>query len=384
MASFVSGAFNHPGVFLDRAQLEFIRLNVNLGLDPWKSAYKDMMNSSLAALDRPATPFVNVECGSNSNPDIGCKAERQDALASYAMSLAWVITRNHTYADKAISYFNAWSYTLQSHNNSNAPLQSGWSGASWTRAAEIIRYTYNGWNATDVTQFENMFRNVYIPILINGSTSNGNWELVMMEAVQGMAVFINDEDVYNRAMSKFLLRVPAYIYLTSDGELPLSTPTNNLTTPAKIIKYWQYQTTFVDGLTQETCRDFAHTGYGLASIGHVAETARIQGNNLYPDNAARGQGPNGTDVQLGKRLRLSLELHSTYDGGAVPAPNWLCNGTIGRGLGPVTEVGYDIFHTRMWYNMPYTKNLTESQRPAGTNYLFLGWETLTHANNWVW
>lgn len=144
MVTLVSGAFNHPGVLLDRAQLEFIRLNVKLGLDPWKSAYKSMMNSSLAALDRPATPFVNVECGSNSVPDIGCKAERQDALASYAMSLAWYITKNQTYADKAISYFNAWSYTLQSHNNSNAPLQSGWSGASWTRAAEIIRHTNNG------------------------------------------------------------------------------------------------------------------------------------------------------------------------------------------------------------------------------------------------
>ena len=144
MASLVNGAFNHPGVLLDRAQLELIRLGVKTGLDPWKSAYKDMMNSSLAALDRPVTPFVNVECGSNSTPDIGCKAERQDALASYAMSLAWYITRNQTYADKAISYFNGWSYTLQSHNNSNAPLQSGWSGASWTRAAEIIRYSGAG------------------------------------------------------------------------------------------------------------------------------------------------------------------------------------------------------------------------------------------------
>lgn len=211
-----------------------------------------------------------------------------------------------------------------------------------------------------------------------------------MEAVQGMAVFNNDADTYAKAMTKFLLRVPAYVYLTSDGALPLSTPTNNLTTPAKIIKYWQYQTTFVDGISQETCRDFAHTGYGLASIGHVAETSRIQGTNLYPDSAARGAGPNGTDVQLGKRLRLGLELHSTYDAG-TPVPAWFCNGTISRGLGPVTEVGYDVFHTRPFsdtmrlsYDMPYTRNVTVSQRPAGTNYLFLGWETLTHANNWVW
>ena len=140
----VFAAFRHPGVFLDFAQLEFVRFNVAAGLDPWKSAFSNMMNTTFAALDRPATPYVNVECGSNSNPNIGCTAERQDALASYVMSLAWFITRENQYADKAISYFNAWSYTIQSHNNSNAPLQSGWSGASWSRAAEIIRHTYNG------------------------------------------------------------------------------------------------------------------------------------------------------------------------------------------------------------------------------------------------
>jgi hypothetical protein len=137
-------AFQHPGVFLSYGQLELIRINVNLGVDPWKSAYANMMNTTFGSLDRPSTPFVNVECGSNSNPDIGCKAERQDALAAYVMSLAWFITKETKYAEKAVSIFNAWSYTIQSHNNSNAPLQTGWSGASWSRAAEIVRHTYDG------------------------------------------------------------------------------------------------------------------------------------------------------------------------------------------------------------------------------------------------
>ncbi|CAO0834181.1 Alginate lyase domain-containing protein OS=Streptomyces microflavus OX=1919 GN=Smic_58120 PE=4 SV=1 [Streptomyces microflavus] len=31
--------------------------------------------------------------------------------------------------------------------------------------------------------------------------------------------------------------------------------------------------------------------------------------------------------------------------------------------------------------MTNTQTLTERQRPAGTNNLFVAWETLTHANN---
>ncbi|MET7443104.1 hypothetical protein, partial [Streptomyces sp. NPDC005568] len=36
-------------------------------------------------------------------------------------------------------------------------------------------------------------------------------------------------------------------------------------TTAKIVNYWQGQSTFVTGLTQETCRDFTHTGHGVRS-----------------------------------------------------------------------------------------------------------------------
>ena len=48
---------------------------------------------------------------------------------------------------------------------------------------------------------------------------------------------------------------------------------------------------------------------------------------------------------------------------------------------PVTEVGFNALSTRLGISMPNTETLTDSQRPAGTNNLFVGWETLTHAEN---
>lgn len=53
----------------------------------------------------------------------------------------------------------------------------------------------------------------------------------------------------------------------------------------------------MDGLAQETCRDFGHTGMGIAAAMHVAETSRIQGRDLYPQfkdrfrHALHGNGP---------------------------------------------------------------------------------------------
>lgn len=72
---------------------------------------------------------------------------------------------------------NGWAKTIKIHSCQNAGIQAGWAGASWTRAAEIIRYTNAGWASNDIKAFETMLRNVYLPVVIKGTNYNGNWEL---------------------------------------------------------------------------------------------------------------------------------------------------------------------------------------------------------------
>jgi hypothetical protein len=353
-------------VTVSQAQLDFARDKVLAGAQPWKGAYDQMAASSYASLSRTPKPWATVECGSYSNPNLGCTDDRQDAIAAYTDALAWYITRDARYARKAIEIMDAWSAVIRSHTNSNAPLQTGWAGSSWPKAAEIIKYTYTGgW--PNAGRFATMLRDVYLPVVIKGSNSNGNWELSMMEAAVGISVFLEDKASYDTAMAKFRTRTAAYVYLASDGDLPRTVPSQNLNTRDKIVSYWQHQSTFVTGLTQETCRDFTHTGYGISAISHVAETSRIQGQDLY-----------GTDV--GERLRQALGFQSKYELGAS-VPGWLCGGSVHRGLGPVTEVGYNALHNRRGVAMTNTQALTRQNRPAGTNALFVAWETLTHGDN---
>ncbi|MFE6763541.1 alginate lyase family protein [Streptomyces sp. NPDC057689] len=363
-AAAAPAAFTHPGVLVSRPQLDFVRAKVQAGAQPWKSAYDQMMGSKYASLSRTAKPRAVVECGSYSNPNYGCTDEREDAIAAYTLSLAWYITQDSRYAQKAIEIMDAWSSVIKDHTNSNAPLQTGWAGSSWPRAAEIIKYTYGSWPNSG--RFATMLRTVYLPKVINGSNSNGNWELSMTEAAIGIAVFLEDRTSYDKAVAKFRGRVPAYIYVSADGALPKAAPGSGLDTKDKIIKYWQGQSTFMDGLSQETCRDLTHTGYGLSAISHIAETSRIQGQDLYPE--------------IAERLRHALGLHAKYQVGN-PVPGNLCGGSLKDSLGPVTEVGFNALHNRMGIAMTNTQTLTERQRPAGTNNLFVAWETLTHADN---
>lgn len=365
--SSVTLAFVHPGVLVSAIQLDHTRAMVKANQEPWKSAWGALQSSGFISLTRQPQPRATVECGSYSKPNNGCTEERQDAIAAYSCALAWYITQDDKYAKKAISYFDAWSGTLKSHTNSNAPLQTGWAGASWPRAAEIIRHTYKGWSQSSIDKFSDMLRNVYLSKLIGGSNSNGNWELVMMEAAIGISVFLDDQGNYNKALDKFKTRAAAYVYLSKDGALPKTVPSQNLHNKDQIVKYWQGQSKFVNGLTQETCRDFVHTGYGLASMSNIAETTRIQ--------SAAGSL---WKADVGERIHQALEFHTNLENGAG-VPSWLCKGKVNKGLGPITEVGLNAL-TRRKISVPNTKTYTEKHRPMGTDLLFVAWGTLTHAD----
>jgi hypothetical protein len=212
-----------------------------------------------------------------------------------------------------------------------------------------------------------MLRDAYLASTSKGSPgTNGNWELVMIEASIKMAVFLDDRATFDQAVAMWRKRVPAYFYLKSDGATPVAPPGGNKTTEAQLVDFWSGQSMFVDGLAQETCRDFVHTQYGLASSLAVAETAYQQGVDLYSEQS--------------ERLRAAMEFHADYLLGKA-APSWLCGGTLSRSdVLPTWEIGYNHFHDRLGIDLPLTGKLIETRvRATGGVDHHMVWETITHA-----
>lgn len=83
---------------------------------------------------------------------------------------------------------------------------------------------------------------------------------------------------------------------------------------------------------------------------------------------------------MAQRLRAALEFHARYQLGEA-APPWLCGGRVERTMGPDVEVALNHLRNRLRLKLPETEKLAERQRPAGTDDLFVAWETLTHAEN---
>ena len=211
-----------------------------------------MSNSRYASLTYAARPRTVVEAGPYSRPDIGAGDEKSDAIAAYTQALLWQLTGQKAHAEKAIEIMNAWSATLQEHQGHNAPLQSSWVGSVFPRAAEIIRYTYRDWKPAEIERFGQMLRKAYLPYIEEGRPGfNGNWELSMIEAMTAIGVFLDDDTLFQKGLSMWRKRVPAYFYLTEDGALPVPPPLGNKDAKDDLIKYWYGQTTFVDGLARK-------------------------------------------------------------------------------------------------------------------------------------
>jgi hypothetical protein len=356
--------FVHPGVIVNRGMLDFVKAKIESGAQPWKDALESAKNSRFGSLDYQAHPRENVECGPYSMPDNGCTDEKADAAAAFTHALLWYHTRDEAHAEKALEIMNAWSALLKQHTLDNAPLQSAWVSEVFPRAAELMKHTYDGWDGDNQQRFADMLRNVYLPLMIDGSDRNGNWDLSMIDAVINIGVFLDDKDVFDKGVKMWRERVPAYAYLASDGPTPVEPPRGSKTGEA-LIEFWYGQRTFVDGLCQETCRDLGHVQYGLAAMINAAETARIQGVDLYGEQA--------------DRIVATLDFHAKFINGE-DVPGWLCNGSLTDvRADPMWEIGFNHYAARLGRDLPATGELARSIRPSGADHHMV-FETLTHAD----
>lgn len=351
--------FRHPGVLLNRAQLDLLKQRVAAGTEPQKTAFAAMLASPFAALDYTPSPRATVECGSFSRPDLGCKDERRDAIAAYSQALAWHITGNVKYARNAIRIMNAWATTLTGgHTLANGPVQAAWSASVWPRAAEIIRYTSDFWAAEDIARFEKMLREQYVPSLLPGSDENGNKELTMSEALLNIGIFNNDRAIFDAGLKMWRARAPTYIYLASDGPEPVAPPSGNRKRAP-----WGNKgktTPLVDGLLQETMRDPHHANMGFSSMVNAAETARQQGLDLY--------------AEQGKRIVAAMEYQAQF----LPPHNTPAPADIEFALQPTWEIAYNHFHHRLGLDLPKMAKVIPTNRPTGADMNHMVWETLTH------
>ena len=395
--------FVHPGILLGTQQLGFVKAKIAAGAEPWTSALAKAkaekpntgLNSGVPYSSLTWTPRVRayVGCGPNHSPEEGCYDENNDAMAAYTDALMWSYTGNAAYGKMAIKILNAWSATFVNHKfdlgtYSDGVLQAAWAGSVFPRAAEIIRYTYTpaaGQETLDVPRFSDMLTRAFLPLVINGWNGAGaNWLTSMAEATMAIGIFTDNRDTFNNGVGDWRGNIPAIIYMAGDKNLnpvlagmPISPPGTMYDSPkmtrAAFLNYWHNPTKFISGLEVETNRDINHMAMGFGGMINGAETARLQGIDLYGEQKAR--------IVAGMELNTGY-IYAAVKNGQNPPPGWVGTQPINttNGAWKITwEIGYNHFANRLGIPMPNTaKLLKDVVRPSNwRTTLFMDYETLT-------
>ena len=345
--------FVHPGAMESREELLFVKAKIAAGAQPWTGQYQSMRQY--------------VVPGSGQTPgDEG--DQRTQAQRAYANALAYWYTGNTQNADQAIAIIKQWAsfrpydvpvvdangYT----SCTQSMLDASWMGDLLGPAAELLR---GYMSTTDMAAVRNVFQTVFIPSLSVRDPSNSNRDFAGIKALFSIAVFMEDTVLFNKAVQRFKERMPAAIYLRTDGPNPPD---------IKGASWANYTPNFAspnaDGLTQETCRDMNHHAHFIiAGMTNAAEIAWHQGVDLYGQYQARITAA----LELMSKELVSGDMQGVCKSG---------NTSITTDLNTF-DVAYNHYHNRMGLALPNTLALLPQSR-AQSSWWVTFFETLTHAD----
>jgi hypothetical protein len=411
-------AFAHPGVLLGTAQLDYVKARLTAGAEPWTAEYAKMLASRCTLtgsanngrlysdLSWVPTPYAVVARGSGGSNASGDQDQQADAIAAYCHSLIWYYTGARASAVKATQILNAWGTTLttmrfDTTTYADGLLQSAWVGSMFPRSAEIVRYTFTPTGSEtvlNVAAVQGMF-NILIAMVKDGWTGGGaNWLATMADALMQMAVFNEDRPMFDLACTNWRSWTRSQMYMTGDAnrwaqlagspisprlQIPnrwgnVSTVYDRATTTAtQVNNYWYSPTSYIDGLQGEMGRDPWHMAMGYSSIGYAAETARLQGVDLYGEEMPR---------IIAATERACRYIYDVYVEGVNPPPDFPfgANGNWGTRPTDMQRMTWSAIRNhyvmRLGLSMPETTAVL-TDYVAATGYraaLHQAFERLTH------
>jgi hypothetical protein len=325
-------AFVHPGILHTRADLQRMKENVALALEPWVSGYEPLAaDAHSSAAWGLQGPFASVSRGPDQ--DLHRKELEEDSNAAYQNALMWSITGDADHAAKSVEILNAWSATLTEIVGTDAQIAAAYPANKLVNAAEILRYTYGEWGSSDVEAFQSMMRDVFYPLVT--APGDAGWGGASIKASLGIGVFLDDAAIFEHALEAFDDNPCASLTRYID---PTGQPADS-------------------GHSQQTAQ------LGIGNLAEAAEMAWHQGVDLY---AASDQ-----------RLLTGFEYVAKYNLGEAVAfstggsctSNYSTLSDSGRGdLRPIYEMVWNHYENRAGLRAPFTKQAAGAIRPEAAAF----------------
>lgn len=183
-----------------------------------------------------------------------------DGQMAYQSAVAYLVTTNEAYAKQVVSILDAWASICVSFEGANAPLEAAWSTAAMARAAELVKYTWPGWDHSGVEKRyiawidKLILKHLVAPL---GWDDRNNWGLSICEARLALSILRESTVTPTYDWSKEFLWCQ-YQYQRIHSGYVMET-----------------------GQTGEFTRDYYHNNFGLGSLIQIPEILWHQGIDMY-------------------------------------------------------------------------------------------------------
>lgn len=348
----------HPNMFLNSSEIDIIKQRINNNQEPWKTAYNKLITDANNALNvsiqsvtygGPTPPTGDVhdyytELPYSSDGVYNPNADRTDYYAAMKvknavrdLGLAYVLTEDSRYANKAMQFINAWVIDPSTKmnpkylNNDSSKIELSITIPAMFYGADLI-WNYPGWNDADKDVFK-QWTQQFIDSAKTWSRGDNyeNWRLVLISSA---AIITENSDDLTYSYNRWRRLISSQI----DSEGKIITELNRT-------------------------RSFYYSLYGIDSLMQVAEIARHNGIDLYNYKTSDGIG-----------LELALDFHAPYASGTEP---W-----------PYEEIRWDLIDYSLYelaysfkQKSSYSDVITVRGRPMYETRI-MGPVTLTHANSY--
>jgi len=335
----VPAAFRHPGILHTQADLDRMKQMVRRDIEPWTSGFDVLKAHRQSQADwRLRGPFEKVSRGTGEHLHNTELAE--DGNAAYQNALMWAITGDAAHARKVVEILNAWSGSLKQITGHDKELAASLYGFKYVNAAEIIRYSYDGWAPAQVERFGAVLREVFYPVIKDFAPfANGNWGTGCIKTMMAIGVFLDDKAIFDRAVDYF----------------------HNGSGNGSLTHYVINE----EGQCQESGRDQQHAQLGLAHLAEACQIGWNQGLDMY----------GAADNRLLRGFEYTAKYNLGHDVPFVPYRDTTGKyyaqviSTQGRGrLRPIYEMVWNHYEKRKAVPAPYTKQAAEKIRPEGAAF----------------
>lgn len=340
--------FAHPGGWVTAEDITLVRSKLAASEQPWVKANNSLLASGPNADYQPQpVPVVTREVGGTS-PDGSDMKLRRDASNAYTLMIKWVATGDLGYAQAAVRIIDAWSSTLVEFKGFDDRLAAAIYGNKLAQAAELAAYAVPDW--PNKPRAQAMFRDVFYPLLKNGAKAN--WGTTAMACIISMGVFLDDQAMFDQAVTAFKAGFPN-------------------------LRHFAGVTEYIDetGQNAESGRDQGHSQSGVAHLVETAAVAYNQGINLF--------------AYSNNRLLLGMEYLAKYNlGYEVPYHPFITidgplypdgiSSKVRGGYQPIYEMANNYFTAAGVTGSVYTQQVIQSSRyaPEKTHFDHPGFGTL--------